>query len=251
LLAMNSIPTLRPWFFATCLVDSIFPQVGRAALEVLQIKGLKPRVPLKQVCCGQSLYKAGQVDAARRVARAWVQTFSGAAAIVSPSGSCVAHVRHNLPSLLEPWPESAAQAKNLAARTFELSQFLFRIMGLESTGVAAPAEPWTYHPSCGLHRILGENKAPYRLLDGLEGQARLELPDAERCCGFGGPFSVSHPEISNRLLQDKLQATRQAGADVLVVGDVGCFMHLSCGAAKSDPNLKLIHLAQALAGEGA
>jgi L-lactate dehydrogenase complex protein LldE len=98
---------------------------------------------------------------------------------------------------------------------------------------------------------LGEDQAPYRLLDGLNGLARLELPDAERCCGFGGPFSVTHPEISDRMLSAKLGAARQAGAEVLVVGDVGCFMHLSCGAAQSDPDLKVIHLAQALAGEEA
>ena len=248
---MNNLPTLQPRFFATCLVDSLYPQVGQAALRVLSRLGLKPGIPPKQVCCGQSLYKAGQVEAARKVARAWVRAFSGSAVIVSPSGSCVAHVRHALPQLLEPWPELALEAKNLAARTFELSQFIFRVLGRESTGVQAPAQPWTYHPSCGLHRSLGEDEAPYRLLDGLSGRARLELPDAELCCGFGGPFSVSHPEISSRMMADKLDAARQAGAEVLVVGDVGCFMHLSCGAAKSDPDLKLIHLAQALAGEEA
>lgn len=248
---MNCLPTSRPWFFATCLVDAILPKVGQAALSVLKNQGMSPEIPSNQVCCGQSLYKAGQVAAARRVAKAWVEAFSDATAIVSPSGSCVAHVRHNLPTLLEPWPDLAAKAKDLAARTFELSQFLFRIMGIDSTGESAPAKPWTYHPSCGLHRTLGEDVAPYRLLDGLKGLPRLELPEAERCCGFGGPFSVSHPEISQRLLEDKLVAARQAGAEVLVVGDVGCFMHLSCGAAKNDPDLTLIHLAQALAGEEA
>ncbi len=248
---MNSLPTLRPSLFATCLVDALFPQIGQATLKVLTRQGLKPEIPSSQVCCGQSLFKAGHVEAARRVARAWVRAFSGATAIVSPSGSCVAHVRHNLPDLLEPWPELAAQARDLAARTFELSQFVFRVIGLEATGAAAPSQPWTYHPSCGLHRSLGEDEAPYRLLDGLNGLARLELPDAERCCGFGGPFSVTHPEISSRLLTDKLSAAREAGAEVLVVGDVGCFMHLSCGAAQSDPDLRLIHLSQALAGEEA
>lgn len=248
---MSNLPTLRPAFFATCLVDALFPQIGRAALKVLTRQGLKPEAPSGQVCCGQSLFKAGQVEAARRVARAWVKAFRGAGLIVSPSGSCVAHVRHNLPGLLEPWPELAAQAKDLAARTFELSQFLYRVTELKTTGATAPDRPWTYHPSCGLHRSLGEDQAPYRLLDGLSGLARLELPDAERCCGFGGPFSVTHPEISGRMLAAKLSAARQAGAEVLVVGDVGCFMHLSCGAAQSDAELKLIHLAQALAGEEA
>jgi len=248
---MTAIPSLRPAFFATCLVDALAPQVGRAALRLLARQGMRPQVPARQVCCGQSLFKAGHLAAARRVARAWTQAFSGAELIVSPSGSCVAHVRRNLPGLLEPWPELAAQARELAARTFELSQFLYRVMGLTSTGAAAPAPAWTYHPSCGLHRALAEDEAPYRLLDALAGEPRRPLPEAERCCGFGGSFSVTHPELSARLLADKLAAARQAGARTLVVGDVGCFLHLSCGAAQSDPELRVIHLAQALTGEEA
>ena len=96
---MNSIPTLRPRFFATCLVDSMLPQVGQAALRVLSRQGLKPEAPPDQVCCGQSLYKAGHVEAARKVAKAWVRAFAGAGVVVSPSGSCVAHVRDNLTGL--------------------------------------------------------------------------------------------------------------------------------------------------------
>ena len=247
---MATLPTRRPAFFATCLVDALAPQVGRAALRVLARHGLRPYAPSGQVCCGQALFKAGRVEAARRVARAWVEAFASAALIVSPSGSCVAHVRHNLPGLLAPWPELAARAADLAARTFELSQFLYRVMDLVSTSAAAPSRPWVYHPSCGLHRALGEDTAPYRLLDGLAGEKRPTLEEPERCCGFGGPFSVTHPEISALLLEEKLAAARAAGAEVLVAGDVGCFLHLACGAAQSDPGLKVLHLAQALAGEG-
>ena len=240
--------THRPAVFATCLVDSLLPAVGRATLAALRAQGLEPWLPPRQVCCGQALFKAGHLPAARRVARAWVEAFSGAELIVSPSGSCVAHVRHALPGLLSPWPGLARRARELAARTWELSQFLYRVLGVEGLeGVPAPAERFTYHPSCGLHRALGEDQAPYRLLDSLPGR-RLELPRAEQCCGFGGPFAVTHPEVSARLLGDKLEAARSTGAEVLVVGDVGCFLHLSCGAARQGQSMRIIHLAQALAG---
>ncbi len=247
--ASNRYP--RPAVFATCLVDALLPAVGRATLAVLRARGLEPWLPPRQVCCGQALYKAGHLPAARRVARAWVEAFRGAELIVSPSGSCVAHVRHALPELLSPWPELARRARLLAARTWELSQFLHRLLGVEGLeGVPAPAERFTYHPSCGLHRALGEDEAPYRLLDSLPGR-RLELPRAEQCCGFGGPFAVTHPEVSARLLGDKLAAARSTGAEVLVVGDVGCFLHLSCGAARRGETMRIVHLAQALArGEG-
>jgi len=218
-----TMPALKPSLFATCLVDALVPQVGAAALKVLGRLGMQPETPRAQVCCGQSLFKAGQVRASQRVARAWVEAFRGSQVIISPSGSCVAHVRQHLPGLLQPWPGLAAEAADLAARTFELSQYL--------------------------HRVLGEDRAPWVLLDGLAGGGRVDLPDAEVCCGFGGPFAVSHPELSARLMADKLAAARATGAETLVVGDVGCFVHLTAGARQADEGFRVFHLAQALAGE--
>jgi L-lactate dehydrogenase complex protein LldE len=164
----------------------------------------------------------------------------------------VAHVRRHLPELLEPWPDLAAEARGLAGRTFELSQFLHRILGAAGPLGPGLGRPYAYHPSCGLHRVLGEDRAPYALLDALPGPRRVALPRAEVCCGFGGPFAVTHPGLSSRLLADKLEAVAEAGVELLVVGDVGCFVHLACGAEESWPELEVLHLDQALAGgEGA
>lgn len=244
-------PKTRPALFVTCLADALLPEVAAATGRVLAGVGPKPHTPPRQVCCGQSLFKAGHTDAARRVGAAWVRAFAGVdGPIVSPSGSCVAHVRNHLPGLLEPWPRLAQTARELAGRTYELSQYLYRVLGLRSLSAPPPAGPYTYHPSCGLHRALGEDEAPYLLLDSLGGE-RLPLPDAEVCCGFGGTFSVSHPGVSTSMMADKLAAARSVGARTLVVGDVGCFMHLSCGAGSLAPGLKVVHLSQALAGETA
>ncbi|MFH1036005.1 MAG: (Fe-S)-binding protein [Pseudomonadota bacterium] len=239
----------RVCFFATCLVDGLLPQVGRASLAVLKSQGLSVDIPPAQVCCGQSLYKAGHAAQAARVAAAWVRAFRGAEVVVSPSGSCVAHVRHTLAGLLADQPELAAEAARLAGVTFELSQFLYRVLGAPALAGHAPHRPWTYHPSCGLHRSLGEDEAPRVLLAALPGPPALELPRAPKCCGFGGPFSVSHPELSAAMLADKLQAARESGAQVLVVGDVGCMLHLGCGVAERGGGLEVAHLSQVLAGE--
>jgi L-lactate dehydrogenase complex protein LldE len=254
---MNAIATMDPaprrvCFFATCLVDALLPQVGRATLAVLENLGLEVDLRPRQVCCGQSLYKAGHAAQAARVGAAWVQAFAGAEAVVSPSGSCVAHVRHTLPGLLadHPGPPGlAAEAARLASRTFELSQFLYRVLGSPRLPGHAPSRPWTYHPSCGLHRTLGENEAPFALLAALPGPPALDLPRADKCCGFGGPFSVTHPELSAAMLADKLAAARASGALVLVVGDVGCLLHLGCGVAERGGGLEVAHLSQVLAGE--
>lgn len=239
----------RPALFASCLADALLPAAAAATVRVLAGVGPAPAVPPRQVCCGQSLFKAGHTEGARRVAAAWVRAFAGTRGpIVSPSGSCVAHVRQHLPRLLEPWPALAEKAQELAARTFELSQYLVRGLGITGLPAPPPAGPYVYHPSCGLHRALGEDQAPYLLLDSLGGQ-RLTLPDARVCCGFGGTFSVSHPQVSTGLMADKLAAAAGTGARTLVVGDVGCFLHLGCGAGGLVPGLKVVHLSQALAGE--
>jgi L-lactate dehydrogenase complex protein LldE len=235
-------------FMATCLVDALMPEVGLAALKVLAREGIEVLIPTKQVCCGQPLYKQGDIAAARRVGLKWLDVFESYPVVVSPSGSCVAHVR-KLPEILAPGPREARRATAVAQRTFELSQYLYRVLGRREVAAAAPSQPWTYHPSCGLHRVLGEDQAPFTLLDSLSGRPRLPLPDQDECCGFGGGFSVSHPELSSAMLSAKLAAARKAGAKVLVAGDVGCALNLNCGAAQQDPELKVIHLAQALAGE--
>jgi L-lactate dehydrogenase complex protein LldE len=239
-------------FFATCLVDALLPQVGRAALAVLRGQGLDVDKRPAQVCCGQSLYKAGHARQAAEVGAAWVRAFQGAELVVSPSGSCVAHVRHTLPGLLAAWPahaDLAAEAQRLAGVTHELSQFLHRVLHVTPAAGRAPSRPWAYHASCGLHRSLGEDQAPRALLAALPGPPALELPRPAQCCGFGGPFSVTHPELSAAMLSDKLDAARQAGAQVLVVGDVGCMLHLGCGVAEQGGGLEVVHLAQLLSGE--
>lgn len=233
---------------ATCLVDALLPEIGLAALKVLAREGVEVAIPTAQVCCGQPLYKAGHTRAARRVGLKWLEVFEPYQAVVSPSGSCVAHVRR-LPELLAPWPAEARRARAVAARTYELSQYLLRVLERREVRAKAPSRPWTYHPSCGLHRALGENEAPFVLLDSLDGRPRLPLPDQDECCGFGGGFCVTHAELSSAMLADKLAAARRVGAEVLVAGDVGCALHLGCGAAEQAPDLKVIHLAQALAGE--
>ncbi|MFZ5584973.1 MAG: heterodisulfide reductase-related iron-sulfur binding cluster [Thermodesulfobacteriota bacterium] len=238
--------------FVTCLADALLHPVAQAARKTLANQGVRVSLPPAQVCCGNALYKAGHVRRAAEVGAAWTRAFAGAGAgaIVSPSGSCVAHLRRHLPELLSPWPGLAAQAKTLAERTFELSQYLHHCLGLTAlTGARAPGRPWAYHASCGLHRALGEEAAPLALLGALPGRPRLTLPRPERCCGFGGPFSLSHPELSGALLSDKLAAAAEAGAEVLVVGDVGCLLHLQAGADRLAQGVEVVHLAQILAGE--
>jgi L-lactate dehydrogenase complex protein LldE len=242
-------PPRRAALFTTCLGLALLPRVEAAVQRLLTSLGLEVYTPPDQVCCGQALMKAGHPRQAARVGAAWVRAFQDAPLVISPSGSCVAHLRHHLPGLLP--PALAAQAAALVGRTFELSEFLARTLDapaeFKRRGARAPEEPWAYHPSCGLHRALGEDQAPYLLLDALAGRPRLELDEPERCCGFGGPFSVNHPELSAAMLGQKLDSALQAGARTLVVGDLGCLLHLSCGAREQGEGLRVIHLAELLA----
>lgn len=206
-----SHPALRRvCFFPTCLVDALLPQVGQATLAVLRGQGLEVDPRPQQVCCGQSLHKAGHGAQAAQVGAAWVRAFQGAEAVVSPSGSCVAHVRHTLPGLLAPWPELAAEAARLAGVTYELSQFLHRVLKVQPAAGRASGRPWL-PPLLRPAPLPGRGRGPRALLASPARPAPTELPRSLKCCGFGDPFSVTHPDLSAAMLADKLAAAREAG----------------------------------------
>jgi L-lactate dehydrogenase complex protein LldE len=146
-------------------------------------------------------------------------------------------------------PGLAEAATALAARTWELSQFLVDGLGVETVDSAFKGTV-TYHDSCHLLRGLGESRTPRTLLNGVAGARLVELPGADQCCGFGGSFSVRLPEVSSAILDKKLANVEATGADCVVACDAGCLMQMSGGLSRRGSRVRAVHLAQVLAGEG-
>jgi L-lactate dehydrogenase complex protein LldE len=234
--------------FATCLVDLFLPQVGEATVRLLRRLGLTVTYPTGQTCCGQPLFNSGFLAETARIARRTIALLETAECIVVPSGSCACMLKKEYLHLFHDDPGMLERAASLGRRTYELSDFLVRVLGREDVG-AHFAGVATYHPSCHLLRGLGIADAPLQLLRRVRGLSLCELPAAENCCGFGGSFSVKFPDVSNAILQEKLRNIQATGAGTLVANDCGCLMHMGGGLSRGGFPVRTLHLAEILAGE--
>jgi L-lactate dehydrogenase complex protein LldE len=233
--------------FITCIVDTLYPQVGEAVVRVLQRAGAQVDFPAGQTCCGQPALNAGMRPEARRMAEQTIRILEHAAGpVVLPSGSCTGMIRHGYPELFAGDPEWQPRAKSLAERTYEFTEFLVDVLGVKDLAARYPGT-LTYHPSCHLLRDLGVTQQPHALLSAIEGAVLVELPHGDECCGFGGLFSVEYAEISDAMLERKIANIESTGADLVVSCDAGCISNINGGLhrrRKQSP--KAVHIAQIL-----
>jgi L-lactate dehydrogenase complex protein LldE len=236
----------RVQLFVTCLVDNFFPDVGFAVVDILESQGLAVTFPQAQTCCGQPAFNGGLWDDARSMARHTVDVLSAdPAPVVIPSGSCADMIVNHYPELLTGDPEYATRAAELAARTFEFSQFLVEILGITDLHVQGSGS-FTYHASCHGLRGLGLSHQPQQLLENVEGVEQQDLPGARECCGFGGLFAVKMSDISGAILHQKLDNIESTNADVVVGTDVSCLMHIAGGLRRRNSAVQVKHIAEVL-----
>jgi L-lactate dehydrogenase complex protein LldE len=179
---------------------------------------------MSQTCCGQPFFNSGFRDEARRLAQRMIEIFEPYEVVVAPSGSCTAMVRVEFPHLFDELPGWRRRAQRLAAKTYELSQFLVQVAGWQPELVAAGLRV-TYHDSCHMNRLLHLHDEPRSLLRAA-GAEIVEMSESDRCCGFGGLFSIRMPEVSNAMTGEKLRQARETGAPVLVTCDPGCLTQM-------------------------
>lgn len=236
---------MKASLLVTCLGDALFARVGLAAVEVLRSLGVSVDFPDGQTCCGQPAYNAGYRDQARDMARAFLRAFADSECVVSISGSCAAMVREGFVELFAGHRE-AGEAQALAARTFEFSEFVADVLDVREL----PAK-WsgcaTLHHSCHARRALGVIEQPERLLHMVEGLEYRSLPHAERCCGFGGTFSVKMPDVSTAIVDEKVDDILASGARLVVGLDMSCLMNIEGRLRRRGSGLAVMHLAELLA----
>jgi len=237
---------MRVQLFGTCMVDSFFPELGEATVRLLGHFGVEAVYPKGQTCCGQPAYNAGYRDAARGAAEHFLSLFTGTDAIVTPSGSCAAMVKHHYPELFHDEPRLAEKAAGVSARIFEMSQFLVQVLGAHRTGFAGRGRI-TYHSSCHLTRTLGVREEPLLLIAALQGAEFIPMPDATRCCGFGGMFMAKLPEISCALADEKAESILASGADTVTGCDSACLMTIADALKRRGSAIEVKHLVQLLA----
>jgi L-lactate dehydrogenase complex protein LldE len=239
---------MRIALFVTCLADTLFPGVGKATTALLERLGHDVTFPQAQTCCGQMHVNTGYLHQALPLVRRYVEVFEDCEVIVAPSGSCAGSVRHQHAMVARRYGDEALarRAEAVAARTYELSQLLTDVLGMEDVGAYYPHRV-TYHPTCHSLRLLGVGDRPLRLLRRVAGLDLAVLPDAETCCGFGGTFSVKNPDVSTAMLADKMRNVLATGAEVCTAGDSSCLMHIGGGLSRLRAGPRAVHLAEILA----
>jgi L-lactate dehydrogenase complex protein LldE len=234
-------PSQRVALFVTCIVDQALPEVGVAAVHLLRKAGYEVDFPMSQTCCGQPFFNSGFRDEARTLAQRMIEIFEPYLYVVAPSGSCTAMVRAEFPHLFDELPGWRRRAQRLADKTYELSEFLVHVAHWQpARPAAAPRSPGpeagdpqaplpalrvTYHDSCHMNRLLHLHDEPRSLLRAA-GAEIVEMSESDRCCGFGGLFSIRMPEVSNAMTAEKLRQARSTDAPVLVTCDPGCLTQM-------------------------
>ena len=238
---------MRVALFVTCLVDLYRPVVGFAAIKLLEQAGCNVEVPEAQTCCGQPGYNSGDRGSAVKLAQQVIRVFEGYDAVVTPSGSCGGMIKTHYTEMLADDPAWAKRAEALAAKTYELTQFLRDVMKWD--GVAAHfVGSTTYHDSCSSLRELKVKQQPRALLGKVDGLAFKELPDGEPCCGFGGTFCVKFPDISNKMVEAKVDNIKATGADMVLAADLGCLLNIAGKLKRAGSKVQVRHVAEVLAG---
>jgi L-lactate dehydrogenase complex protein LldE len=229
----------RVGLFVTCLVDLMRPQVGFAAVKLLEEAGCTVEVPPSQTCCGQPAWNSGANRHAADIARQVIDMFEGFDHVVAPSGSCAGMLRRHYPEVLADDPIYGPRARVLAAKSHELVSFLVNERKFTR---ACQVKNACYHDSCSSLREMGVKSEPRKVLGGLR-----DLKQPRICCGFGGLFSVKYPEISERMADDKIADIRSTGAGTLIGADLGCLLHLGGRMARQGDALEVRHIAEVLA----
>jgi len=223
----------------------MYPRVGEAMVRILARYGVQLDFPKVQTCCGQPAFNSGYWDDARASARTLLEAFDDSDFVVSPSGSCTGMIHHYYPKLFEDDPVMLDKALRLKEKTYEFSQFLVNVLGVEDVGATFPHKV-TYHPSCHGTRLLGIKDEPMKLLQHVKGLELVPLPDAELCCGFGGTFAVKMSDISGAMVSEKVHNVESTGAEVLVGIDMGCLMNISGNIHAEGKPIRVMHLAELL-----
>lgn len=237
----------RVALFVTCLVDLFRPSVGLAAVDLLEAAGCRVELPEPQICCGQPAFNSGDQQTTENLARQFIPALEPYDYVVAPSGSCAGMLRAHLGELFDGDPAWKARATALAARCHELVSFLVDVRGMRTVPGRLAARA-TYHDSCSGLRELGVKLQPRRLLATVAGLELVEMAHSETCCGFGGTFCVKYPEISTRMVDDKLADACATGAELLLAGDLGCLLNMAGRLARRGERLAVRHVAEVLAG---
>lgn len=233
--------------FITCLGDQFYTSTLQNMTRVLERLGVELVFPPEQTCCGQPLFNNGFEAKTRPVAWNFLRAFGNSdAPVIAPSGSCVSMVKHHYPSLFREGTPEHALAVDISSRIFEFTEYLVNVLKVTDVGAAFPHKV-TYHATCHYLREMGLRTEAKALLHGVKDLELIPLKEEETCCGFGGAFTVTYPEVSRAMMENKVNDIIASGADMVVMCEPGCLMNIAGGLHKARANVRAMHIIDLLA----
>ncbi len=235
--------------FIPCYIDQFYPQVGLATLDVLEHFGCEVHFPESQTCCGQPMANAGLHAEARPIAQNFLRTFADYDYIVSPSGSCVAMVRHHYERVLG----NTDEVHRIGHKTYELCEFLTDVLEIDHLTGTFPHRVGIHQACHGLRELrlasdselVGpEFNKPRQLISSLVGIQLTELTRPDECCGFGGLFAVSEEAVSCMMGNDRIADHERNGTEILTSADMSCLMHLDGLIRRQSKPIRIMHIAE-------
>jgi L-lactate dehydrogenase complex protein LldE len=235
--------------FITCFGDQFYTKTLQNMTLLLERLGVELVFPSEQSCCGQPHYNNGFESQARTVAKNFLHVFGKSdAPIVGPSGSCVSMVKHHYPELFPAGTPEHSLAVDIAARTYEFTEYLVNVLKISDVG-AAYAHKVTYHASCHYLREMGLKTEAKTLLNAVKDLEFIPLNEEETCCGFGGAFTVTYPEVSRAMMENKVRNIIASGADTVTLCEPGCLMNIAGGLHKAGSAIRVMHIIDLLSSQ--
>lgn len=238
--------TIKVSFFATCLGDTVFPDIGIHSVQLLEKLGCRVSFNPKQTCCAQPLVNSGFQEKAKTAMRSLMESLleDDCQYVVAPSGSCVLQVKE-YPQFFKDDPKWGPLAALLAAKIWEISDFIVNILNVTDTGARLQGRA-AYHPSCHMTRLLGVKEPPLTLLSHIRDLELVSFEGQDKCCGFGGAFAVKLGPLSGAMVTEKVDNLVAAGVDYLIGCDAGCLMNIEGRIRRQGHNIQVLHLVEAL-----
>ena len=232
-------------FFPGCVIENIYPEIGKAVVDALSGLGWEVHIPGGQGCCGIPALLKGDKKTAQNLALHNIHLGGMAEAdyVITACATCSKAFREDFARLLH--GDASAAAEDIAKKTLDFSEFMVKVCGvskaqIENTG---QGEEVTYHDPCHARHGLGIIEEPRTLLS-LAGYNISEMPNSDACCGFAGSFTLSYPEVSHSMLKRKLESAKSAGAQILATDCPGCLMQLRGGIERAGLNIRAAHTAE-------
>jgi len=229
-----------------CIIDQLYPETGRNMCHLFKRLGLRVDFPLDSTCCGQLLFKSGYWSKARSVAKKILLSFRNAHFVVSPSSSCVNMIRNHYRELFRGDKRWSSFVQDLSSKTYEFCEFLVNVLDIHELGVSMNAKV-VYHESCQLKRTSNEISEGRVLLKSIRGIEIMEIPESDKCCGFGGIFSFMFPDISHGMVKEKSERIISSGAQMVVGAEMSCLSNIGGYMRHVGAPVKAIHIVDLLA----